>query len=179
MQIYTSTYEKYLLTCTPNEDSNQPVQTCSLIRVFVVRMKTHWILSYPKYAQWRLITLREWSGWSKSLLDAHIRRYVFSCSAHLRHGEKKCHMSCPNNKHQRVYQAMYSCSLSRTFSISRYILKYPVILWAYKKSPNRTVNAQVDRIFIVRICDKSPFLMSQIILIQTSLCCKCYQKVYY
>ena len=30
----------YLLTCAPNEDSNQPAHPRSLIRVFVVRMKT-------------------------------------------------------------------------------------------------------------------------------------------
>ena len=29
----------YLLTCTPNEDSNQPAHPRSLIRVFYVRME--------------------------------------------------------------------------------------------------------------------------------------------
>ena len=30
----------YLLTCVPNEDSNQPAHARSLIKVFVVRLKT-------------------------------------------------------------------------------------------------------------------------------------------
>ena len=43
----------YHLTCASNEESNQPAHPCSLIRVFVVRMKKLWILDYTKCAQWR------------------------------------------------------------------------------------------------------------------------------
>ena len=50
----------YLLTWAPNNDSNQPVHTSSLIWVFVIRMKTFCILGYPKYDQWRF-----WSDWWK------------------------------------------------------------------------------------------------------------------
>ena len=39
----------------PSEDSDQPVHPPSLIRVFVVRMKTPWVLSYPLSTQRRLI----------------------------------------------------------------------------------------------------------------------------
>ena len=38
----------------PSEDSNQPGHLPSLIRVFAVRIKEAWILSYPKSAQRRL-----------------------------------------------------------------------------------------------------------------------------
>ena len=38
--------------CTPSEDSDQP----SLIRVFAVRMKKAWVLSYPLSAQRRLLS---------------------------------------------------------------------------------------------------------------------------
>ena len=33
--------------CTPSEDSDQPGHLPSLIRVFAVRMKKPWVLSYP------------------------------------------------------------------------------------------------------------------------------------
>ena len=35
------------MTSAPNEDSDQPGHPPSLIRVFAVRMKKHWVLSYP------------------------------------------------------------------------------------------------------------------------------------
>ena len=40
--------------CAPSENSDQPGQTPSLIRVFAVRMKKAWVLSYPLSAQWNL-----------------------------------------------------------------------------------------------------------------------------
>ena len=44
--------------CAPSEDSDQPGHPPSLIRVFAVRMKKSWVLSYPLSAQRRL-----WSNW--------------------------------------------------------------------------------------------------------------------
>ena len=35
------------MTCAPSEDSDQPGHLPSMIRVFAVRMKKHWALSYP------------------------------------------------------------------------------------------------------------------------------------
>ena len=35
------------MICAPSEDSDQPRHRLSLIRVFAVRMKKHWFLSYP------------------------------------------------------------------------------------------------------------------------------------
>ena len=40
--------------CTPSEDSDQPGHPPSPIRVFAVRMKKPWVLSYPLSAQRRL-----------------------------------------------------------------------------------------------------------------------------
>ena len=40
--------------CAPSEDSAQPGHPPSLIRVFAVRMKKAWVLSYPLSAQRRL-----------------------------------------------------------------------------------------------------------------------------
>ena len=39
------------MACAPSEDSDQPGQPPSLIRVFAVRMKKAWVLSYPLRAQ--------------------------------------------------------------------------------------------------------------------------------
>ena len=47
------------MTRAPSEDSDQPGHPPSLIRVFSVRMKKAWVLSYPISAQQRL-----WSDWS-------------------------------------------------------------------------------------------------------------------
>ena len=46
-----ATRKPYLLTCAPNEDSDQPAHPRSLIRVYVVRMNKLCILGYPKCAQ--------------------------------------------------------------------------------------------------------------------------------
>ena len=50
--------------CAPSEDSDQPGHSPSLIRVFVVRMKRAWVLSYPFSAQRRL-----WSDWADAQAD--------------------------------------------------------------------------------------------------------------
>ena len=42
------------MACAPNEDSDQPGHLPSLIRVFAVRMKKVWVVSYPLSAQRRL-----------------------------------------------------------------------------------------------------------------------------
>ena len=42
------------MACTPSENSGQPGHPPSLIRVFAVRMKKAWVLSYPLSAQRRL-----------------------------------------------------------------------------------------------------------------------------
>ena len=35
------------VACVPSEDSDQPGHLPSLIRIFAVRMKKAWVLSYP------------------------------------------------------------------------------------------------------------------------------------
>ena len=42
------------MACAPSEDLDQPGHLPSLIRVFAVRLKKAWILSYPLSAQRRL-----------------------------------------------------------------------------------------------------------------------------
>ena len=52
------------MTCVLSEDSDQPGHPPSLIRVFAVRMKENWVLSYP------LVALRRrWSAWADAQAD--------------------------------------------------------------------------------------------------------------
>ena len=52
------------VACAPSEDSDQPGHLPSLIRIFAVRMKKAWVLSYPLRAQRRL-----WSDWADAQAD--------------------------------------------------------------------------------------------------------------
>ena len=52
------------MACAPSEDSDQPGHPPSLIRVFAIRLKKAWILSYPLSTQWRL-----WSDWADAQVD--------------------------------------------------------------------------------------------------------------
>ena len=54
--------------CVPSEDSDQPGHPPSQIRVFAVRMKTAWVLSYPLSAQQRLR-----SDWADAQADLSLR----------------------------------------------------------------------------------------------------------
>ena len=64
-----ATWQNQKSDCAPREDSDKPGHPPSLIRVFAVRMKKAWVLSYPLSAQWRLlIRLRGCSGRSESSL---------------------------------------------------------------------------------------------------------------
>ena len=60
---WAATWQNQQNGCAPSEDSDQPGHSPSLIRVFAVRMKKAWVLSYPLSAQRRL--------WSESSLGAH------------------------------------------------------------------------------------------------------------
>ena len=68
---WATTWQNQQSDCAPSEDSEQPGHPPSLIRVFAVRMKKAWVLSYPLSAQWRLIRLGGCPGWSESSLGAH------------------------------------------------------------------------------------------------------------
>ena len=56
------------MTCAHSEDSDQPGLPPSLIRVFAVRMKKAWVLSYPLSAQRRLLSAWASAGLSFILL---------------------------------------------------------------------------------------------------------------
>ena len=66
--IWAALWQNQQNHCAPSGDSDQPGHPPSLIRVFSVRMKKAWALSYPLNAQRRLIRLGGCPGWSESSL---------------------------------------------------------------------------------------------------------------
>ena len=66
--IWATTWQNQQNGCAPSEDSDQPGHPPSLIRVFAVRMKKAWVLSYPLSAQRRL-----WSDWADAQADLSLR----------------------------------------------------------------------------------------------------------
>ena len=55
---WAASWQTNKMACAPNEDWDQPWHPPSLIRVFAVRTKKAWVLSYPLSAQRRL-----WFAW--------------------------------------------------------------------------------------------------------------------
>ena len=66
--IWAATWQNQQNECAPSEDSDQPGHPPSLIRVFAVRMKKDWVLSYPLSALRRL-----WSEWVDTQTDLSLR----------------------------------------------------------------------------------------------------------
>ena len=65
---WATTWQNQQSEFAPSEDSDQPWHPPSLIRVFAVRMKKPWVLSYPLSTQRRL-----WSDWADALADLSLR----------------------------------------------------------------------------------------------------------
>ena len=63
-QKWATTWQNQQNECAPSEDSDQLGHPPSLIRVFAVRLKNAWVLSYPLSAQRRL-----WSDWADAQAD--------------------------------------------------------------------------------------------------------------
>ena len=68
VQIWAATWQNQQSECAPSKDSDQPGRPPSLIRVFAVRMKKPWVLSYPLSTQGRL-----WSDWADAQADLGLR----------------------------------------------------------------------------------------------------------
>ena len=66
--IWAASWQNQQNECAPSEDSDQPGHPPSLIRVFTVRKKKAWVLSYPLSAQRRL-----WSDWADAQADLSLR----------------------------------------------------------------------------------------------------------
>ena len=66
--IWTASWQNQQNDCAPSEDSDQPENPPSLIRVFSVHMKKPGVLNYPKSEQRRL-----WSDWADAQADLSLR----------------------------------------------------------------------------------------------------------
>ena len=73
------------MTYAPSKDLDQPGHPSSLTRVFAVRLKKAWVLSYPLSAQQRL-----WSDWADAQADlslcwvySHFVGFVMRCLKYL------------------------------------------------------------------------------------------------
>ena len=66
--MWATTRQNQQSECAPSEDSDQPGHRPCLIRVFAVRMKKAWVLSYSLSAQRRL-----WSDWADAQADLSLR----------------------------------------------------------------------------------------------------------
>ena len=89
-RIWAVTWQNQQNGCASSEDSDQPGHSPSLIRVFAVRMKKAWFLSYPLSA-WR----RLWSNWVDAQADlslhwaySHFVGYVMSRLIYMQHGQE-------------------------------------------------------------------------------------------
>ena len=71
---WAATWQNEQSECAPSEDSDQPWHPPSLIRVFAVRMKKAWVLSYPLSVQRRLC-----SDWADVQTDQRHRGAHFVC----------------------------------------------------------------------------------------------------
>ena len=80
---WATSWQNQQCGCAPSEGSDQPGHLPSLIRVFTVRMKKAWVLSYPLRVQGRLIRLGECPGWSESSLGAQPHRWFCHEAAQL------------------------------------------------------------------------------------------------
>ena len=65
---WAASWQNQQSDCAPSEDSDKPGHPPSLIRVYAVRMKKPWALSYPLSAQRRL-----WSDWADAQADLSLR----------------------------------------------------------------------------------------------------------
>ena len=81
--IWAKTRQNQHSECVPSEDSDQPGHPPSLIRVFAVRMKKAWVLSYPLSTAKTLIRLGRCPGWSESSPGAHPLCWFCNVAAHI------------------------------------------------------------------------------------------------
>ena len=76
---WAATWQNQQNECAPSEDSDQPGHPPSLNRVFAVRMKKAWVLSYPLSAQRR--------PWSESSLVAQPHCWFCHVGDQIVHGD--------------------------------------------------------------------------------------------
>ena len=117
-KIWAATWQNQQSHCVPIEDSDQPGHPPSLIRVFAVRMKKTWVLSYPLSAQRRL-----WSDWVDAQADlslhwahSHFVGFVmswliFTCTPSYALWNHHCLASTTSNLHFLTFENTYGITI--------------------------------------------------------------------
>ena len=117
--MWATTWQNHQNECAPSEASDQPEHPPSLIRVFALRMKNHWVLSYPLSAQRRL-----WSDWADAQTDLCLRW----AHAHF----VGCVMSRLMYRRTEILTEAGGRHIRRIEYIKRYL--FWVLVWQYQKS---------------------------------------------
>ena len=145
------------MACAPSEDSDQPGHPPSLIRVFAVRMKNAWFLSYP---------LSGCPGWSEYSLGAHAILLVLSwggsficyCVYIELEQDKTNKMTCAPR--EDLDQSAHARCLIRVSLGTLWIAKDPMFLQADNEDSNQT--GQMPRMiwdFVGRTCPFVGFVL--------------------
>ena len=116
--------------CAPSADSDQPGHSPSLIRVFAVRMKKAWVLSYPLSAQRRLIRLVGCPGWSEYSLCVQPHCWF-------------CHVGLSETyRYKRTGQFFIWNYIGNWYVFSKYLDNY----WRYQYCANDTLFRNISSI---------------------------------
>ena len=123
---WAATWQNHQNGCAPSEDSDQPGHPASLIRVFAVRLKKAWVLSYPLSTQRKLIRLGGCLGWSESSLGAHSFRWFCHVVAQI--------MTCINNENARKksFQANNLVPINTNFwecFMTSWFIMHIIMIW--------------------------------------------------
>ena len=101
------------MTCAPSKDSDQPGHLPSLIRVFTVHIKKHWVLNHPLSVQQRL-----WSDWVDAQADqvSSLRLVLSCCSSYMSQAMRKC-VLCHMRTKKGADRPVHPRSLISTFIV--------------------------------------------------------------
>ena len=128
------------MICAPSEDSDQPRHPPSLIRVFVVHMKKHWVLIYPLSALRRL-----WSDWVGAQADLSLRwahrSFCWFC-----HEAAQMPNKCDTNDFGRLLEASIT-SFETRFVSTRLVKIAEKPCLVCKKQKTCTQTKDIDGIF--------------------------------
>ena len=136
LNIWAASWQNQQSDCAPSEDSDQPGHPPSLIRIFAVRTKKAWVLSYPLSAQrrlwsdWAEARLGGCTGWSESsLAHSHFvgfvtRRLIFLWRVNILLTFKSCYVIRAYTNHFKTLNCHSSlmCNFINAFTTEKYFL---------------------------------------------------------
>ena len=147
------------MACAPSEDSDQSGHPPSLIRVFAVRKKETWVLSYPLSAQWRLIGLGGCPGWFESSMGAQSLCWLCHETAHMwvSHGRLS---------QRKIFKWIHV--MSHKHPLSRYCLwgmEYKCVLSpCFRREMGKTTFCQVPLLSVIFTTSKTLLITGDVIV---------------